>query len=69
MKEKVLQIIKNAIVESIQEQEALNALNDDLLIIQDDNFKQEIKKNTLKIQKERYLIHYLSSILSQIERL
>lgn len=69
MKEKVLQIIKNAIVESIQEQEALQELNNDLLIIQDDNFKQEIKKNTVKIQKERYLIHYLSSILSQIERL
>lgn len=69
MKEKVLQIIKDAIVESIQEQEALQNLNNDLLIIQDDNLKQEIKKNTLKIQKERYLIHFLSSILTQIEKL
>ena len=69
MKEKVLQIIKNAIVESIQEQESIQALNDDLLLIQDDNFKKEIKKNTLKIQKERYLIHFLSSILKQIEKL
>ena len=69
MKEKVLQIIKDAIVESIQEQEALQNLNNDLLIIQDDNLKQEIKKNTLKIQKERYLIHFLSSILKQIEKL
>ena len=69
MKDKIIQIIKDAIVESIQEQEALNALNDDLLIIQDDNFKQEIKKNMLKIQKERYLIHFLSSILTQIEKL
>lgn len=69
MKEKVLQIIKDAIIDSIQEQEALNALNDDLIILQDDKLKQEIKKNTSKIQKERYLIHHLSSILSQIERL
>lgn len=69
MKDKIIQIIKNAIVDSIQEQEALQELNNDLLIIQDDNFKQEIKTNVLKIQKERYLIHFLSSILTQIERL
>lgn len=69
MKDKIIQIIKDAIIESTQEQEALQNLNDDLLIIQDANFKQEIKKNMLKIQKERYLIHFLTSILTQIEKL